>query len=799
MTRDRVAPVLAGVATLLTMWSLAPTVDGQDWQTPCVAMVVVVLLSGLAARALHAPRGVVPLVQAVVGLLAVTVAFAGEVAIWGLVPGPAAFTRLGQVLVDGADTINRYAAPVPTSEGISLILTIGVLAVAVAVDAMLVGWHAPAAAGLPLLALYVVPSAVVADGLQWRYFVAAATGWLLLLAHDTSGRVLRWGRLLPRWGSSPSASRQTLTTDTAAMAATGRRLGAAAILLAVLLPALVPGLPESLLTRGNSGGSGNGIGGLTVINPVLTLRDNLKPRQDVEILRYNTSQADVQPLRIVTADSFDGNTWKPGTRDVSRRNRASRGLPPPPGLSPDVSQSQYTMRIQVSDSLNQDFLPLPYPTRKVDIKGAWLYDASSLNVIGDGESVRGRTYEATYLAVRPTIDQLRNAPALPAGDMQRFTALPRGLPDVVSRTARQLTRGMTNQYDQAMALQQWFRSDGKFTYSTDAPADAGGDAVAGFLADRKGFCVQFSSAMAVMARSLGIPARIGVGFLPGTPTQDNWWSVKLTDAHAWPELYFQNVGWVRFEPTPAARTGSPPQWAQVPAPGSGPVTGATTPGNVPGATATGGPDPRIRSLQEAERRADSGAVVGPVPAPAPTHAGVARWLQVAALVLLLLAALALTPATALLGRRRRRRAAHDGPARVEAAWADLHEQVGDLGIALPTSLTPRQVDHRLHSSLLLGEQPSAALARVTTAVEQARYARPGTQSPDVSGDVRAVVRAVADTRRRSERVRARLYPRSGATRTAVAARWTGRLFAATDARVARWSHRLRLPRLHRHR
>jgi transglutaminase-like putative cysteine protease len=797
MTRDRIAPALAALATLLTMWSLAPTVDGKDWQTPCVAMVLVVLLTGLAARALRAPRALTPVVQLFAGLVTLTAAFAGEVAVWGMLPGPAAFTRLGQIVVDGFDTINRYSAPVPTSEGVSLILAIGVLAVAVVVDAMAVGWRAPAAAGLPLLALYAVPAAVVPDGLQWRYFAAAATGWLLLLAHDASGRVLRWGRLLPRWGSSPSASRQTLTTDTAALAATGRRLGVAAIVLAVLLPALVPGLPENLLTRGGAGGAGDGLGGLTVINPVLTLRDSLRPRQDVEILRYNTSQADVQPLRIVTADTFDGDTWKPGTRDVSRRNRASRGLPTPPGLSPDVSQSQYTMRIQVSDSLDQDFLPLPYPTRKVDIKGAWLYDAASLNVIGDGESVRGRTYDATYLAVRPTAEQLRDAPSVRGDSMQRFTSLPRGLPDVVSRTARQITRGATNQYDQAMALQQWFRIDGKFTYSTDAPADSGGDAVADFLADRKGFCVQFSSAMAVMARSLGIPARIAVGFLPGTPVQDDWWSVKLTDAHAWPELYFQNVGWVRFEPTPAARTGSPPQWAQVGAAGGGPQVGSTTPGAVAGAAAPDGPDSRVRSLQDAERRASSGQVAEPLVPLARNDTGISLWLKLVALAMLLVAALAVTPVTALVGRRRRRRTAHDGSARVEAAWADLHEQVGDLGIALPLSLTPRQVDERLHTSVLLADQPRAALTRVTNAVEQARYARPGTDGPDVSGDVRTVVRAVAGTRPRSQRLRARLYPPSGAARTASATRWLGRLFSSTDARVARWSHRLRVPRLRR--
>ncbi|MGN6612103.1 MAG: transglutaminaseTgpA domain-containing protein, partial [Angustibacter sp.] len=690
MTRDRLAAPLAALATVLTMWSLAPTVDGKDWQTPAVLAVLIVLLTGLGARALRLPRVLVALAQLLVGLVALTATFAGDAAVWGVLPGPAALERLGQVVVDGFDTVNRYSAPVPTSEGISLILAIGVLLVAVAVDAAVVGWRSPAAAGLPLLALYAVPAAVVPDGLQWRYFVAAAAGWLLLLAHDASGRVLRWGRLLPRWDSSASASRQTLTTDTAAMASTGRRLGAAAIVLAVVLPALVPGLPEGLLTRGGAGAGGSGIGGLTVINPVLTLRDNLTPRQDIEILRYNTSQADVQPLRIVTADAFDGDTWKPGTRDVSRRNRASRGLPAPPGLSPDVSQSQYSMRIEVSKALNQDFLPLPYPTRQVDIKGAWLYDAATLNVIGDGESVRGRSYDVTYLAVRPTAEQLRNAPAARDGSLQRYTTLPRDLPDVVARTARAVTRGTTNQYDQAMALQQWFRSDGKFTYSTDAPADSGGDAVADFLADRKGFCVQFSSAMAVMARTLGIPARIAVGFLPGTPVQDDWWSVKLTDAHAWPELYFQNVGWVRFEPTPAARTGAPPQWAQLNASNSGPQVGNTTAtAGGPGASATGGPDSRIRSLQDAERRANTGAVAEPVAPLAPADQPWSRWWRVAAVVLLLLAAITLTPVTALIGRRRRRRAALTDAARAEAAWADLHEQIGDLGITLADSLTPR--------------------------------------------------------------------------------------------------------------
>src|SRR5699024_8203382 len=66
--------------------------------------------------------------------------------------------------------------------------------------------------------------------------------------------------------------------------------------------------------------------------------------------------------------------------------------------------------------------------------------------------------------------------------------------------------------------------------------------------------------MAAMARSLGIPARIGVGFTAGTPTGDGEYEVRMNQAHAWPELYFEGAGWVRFEPTPGGPAGDPPPW-----------------------------------------------------------------------------------------------------------------------------------------------------------------------------------------------------------------------------------------------
>ena len=131
-----------------------------------------------------------------------------------------------------------------------------------------------------------------------------------------------------------------------------------------------------------------------------------------------------------------------------------------------------------------------------------------------------------------------------------------------------------------MAIQKYLRS-GEFTYSLQAPVQGGYDGnglsvLADFLAVKSGYCIHFASAMAVMARAEGIPSRIAVGYAPGRLTGDTVavvgqgslpeYEVDARDAHAWPELYFQGLGWVPFEPTPSR--GVVPDYASVPA-GSG--------------------------------------------------------------------------------------------------------------------------------------------------------------------------------------------------------------------------------------
>ena len=100
-----------------------------------------------------------------------------------------------------------------------------------------------------------------------------------------------------------------------------------------------------------------------------------------------------------------------------------------------------------------------------------------------------------------------------------------------------------------------------FTYSTEPLPGSGYRALENFLLrDRRGYCEQFAASMAMMAREVGIPSRVAVGFLPGERVEDNTWEVSIRDMHAWPELYFAGYGWVRFEPTPASVTGTAPVW-----------------------------------------------------------------------------------------------------------------------------------------------------------------------------------------------------------------------------------------------
>jgi transglutaminase-like putative cysteine protease len=142
-----------------------------------------------------------------------------------------------------------------------------------------------------------------------------------------------------------------------------------------------------------------------------------------------------------------------------------------------------------------------------------------------------------------------DAPRTPAAVAARYLQLP-DVPERVRTLAREVTAGAPTTYDKVRALEAWMGGNTRYTLDIP-PLPKGQDAVERFLfVDRQGFCEQIGTALVVMLRSLGVPARLGVGYAAGERNPfTGLYEVRASDAHAWAEVWFPGVGWQIFDPT----------------------------------------------------------------------------------------------------------------------------------------------------------------------------------------------------------------------------------------------------------
>ncbi|WP_372406935.1 transglutaminaseTgpA domain-containing protein [Streptomyces luteireticuli] len=732
--------VCAVLATAGAASALVPLVDGASWLADAVLLLAVQSAVGALARRVPLPRTATVALQALATLLLLTVVFVRDRAVAGLLPGPDAFRQFAELLRQGGDDIGRYAIPAPATPGIELMLVGGVLAVGLAVDALAVTFRHAAPAGMPLLALYSVGAGLTRDATDWLWFLAAAAGYLLLLLAEGRERLTRWGRV---FGEGSGAS---------APARTGRRIGVLALGTALAVPLVLPAIDGGLLSPRGRGGDGHGEGGtISAVNPVVSLRDSLNQPENREVLRYRTSLEAPrdQYLRIVALDHFDGRTWRPSERQITD---LPERLPAPAGLSPEVRTLRVTTSVAASDTYAQTYLPLPFPADSVRADGRWRYEPEGRSLIGDhGQTTRGLRYQVTSLLPQPTAEQLARAPEPPERMRGEYTQVPATLPEVVARRAREVTAGAGNAYERAVKLQDWFAVSGGFQYDTGVRSGDGDDAIASFLEAKRGFCVHFSFSMAAMARTLGIPARVAVGFTAGSPQGDGTMSVGSKDAHAWPELYFEGAGWTRFEPTPSR--GAPPEYTVTRDPsraGAG-DPGAPGPDRSPGtlpAPSRGGTGPTPGGAEAGSVSLDGSSSTGSAPVVWAAAAG--------ALLLVLFLAVPVWR----VGIRARRLGEGSPEERTLAAWRELTDSAWDYGIAPDRSRTPRGSVERIVSAGALDAAAAAAAGRVATAVEGALYAPRPVPPGDLAGDVALVRAGLRTSAGRVARVRAVLAPPS---------------------------------------
>jgi transglutaminase-like putative cysteine protease len=202
------------------------------------------------------------------------------------------------------------------------------------------------------------------------------------------------------------------------------------------------------------------------------------------------------------------------------------------------------------------------------------------------ELATGSTYELKGLASFATQDQLAAAPTeYPPFVQGRYLQLPVTVTVETTNLASEVTAGLTNPFDQAIAIQTYLRS--AIVYDEDISVPPKDRDVVDYVLfeSRRGYCEYYASAMTVMLRSLGVPARIAVGFFstPWDETREGY-LYRERNAHAWVEVFFPTFGWIPFEPTSSQRPldygGTPPA-----------PTGAASPIPEPTPVSTAAPEP----------------------------------------------------------------------------------------------------------------------------------------------------------------------------------------------------------------
>ncbi|WP_084336850.1 transglutaminase TgpA family protein [Actinomadura oligospora] len=799
--------VMAGLATLAGSIGLYPLFMGGQWFWHALGAVVAVAAGAVVARRLRIPAALEPLGPAVALLLYCTLVFTAGRALVGIVPTPSSLAGLRDLISDGASTANRYAAPVPDERGIHLLVTIGVGAVATVVDLLAVRLRRAAPAGLPLLAMYSVPAAIREHGVNWLAFGLGAAGFLALLMADARESVGGWGRMVfsQRWHEESPGDRDA--PDISSLATTGRRIGVTAVAVAVLLPMAVPGIHP----RGVFGGKGTGPGGdgartVTTPDPMVSLSRQLTNPDDGVVLTYETDDAEPPDyLRLYALDRFDGDRWTYSVASRAQDKLTDASLPAPPGLTVAPSRT-VTTRVKVSKDLRDlQFLPMPYAPTRVRIKGEWRVHSPSLMVYSLRDGAGGKSFTVTSRRALPSPGDLQAGGTYTSDMLSEFTYLPKSVPDKVRRLAVQVTKGSRTPYESAVKLQSWFTQTGGFRYDlTVGTPEHGSDLVDFLTVDKRGYCEQFAAAMAVMARELGVPARVSVGYTAGKAVSPGRWEVRGRDAHAWPELYFDGAGWVRFEPTPSGTEGqgtaTEPSYSLA---GGGSGSGGSDTSN-PQPLPSSSAGPGGRPTGGAHFRNDlpgAGGTAAPAPKKHKSGPGYAPWVAGGTLLVLLLAA---APAVRALTRRRRWSAALEPPPGPEtarpgpddprgprprgaadaahAAWRELRADAIDHGVPWPSSETPRATVRRLDDLLGLDDPAASALRRIARAEELARYAPVDRTPPPADllrADVRTMRSAFASSATATARWRARLLPAS----TVAEARDAARVASERTARV----------------
>jgi transglutaminase-like putative cysteine protease len=704
------------VVTVLTCWRLF---EGWSFVPPLVAAAL--LSHGIGALTRRAGWAPFPsLLVSLAGLVMfVTLVQFRDTSFFGL-PTHATWEAAQLQLRAAWEVFPTAIAPVPATGGFITATILLVWLLAHAADDFAHRAEAPIEAVVPSAVLFLVGTALGGD----RHRVAAAALWLAAAALTVA--VLRVER---SEGAGWFGGTRRRAVGTAVRVGAG--LAAAAVIIGVVAGPALPGASSDPLLDTRQGRASR-----TTLSPLVDIQGRLVNQSATEL--FTVISPKPAYWRMTALDDFDGRIWRSSRTYGDAGGTLEGGVPD--GLGTPLKQT-----IQI-DALNSVWLPAAFGPKTISIPSRVRYDSESASLlIRQTSTPTGLTYDVQ--SVIPNLDAAalaRTASPVPAHILQHYLELPSDYPSVFRDLARQVVANAATPYDKALALQNWFRDN--FTYDLNVPPGHSDSAIANFLSQRRGYCEQFAGTYAAFARSLGLPARVAVGFTPGTLGSDGLYHVDGKHAHAWPEVYFGGIGWVAFEPTPGrgepgaqGYTGISPQQA------GGAIETPTNEATAPGTTvpATPGGGTKIENgNQELIALPNLGDRLGSTKSASSDNASTLERLGLGLLVAAVLAVIALVVAAFLRERRWHRRwaSAPSGPDRVLVTWQRTLDGLERAGLPVSPANTPREVAAQVAPTL---SEPDSLEELAETATAAAYSDQPESADPARAESLRVTVQGAA--------------------------------------------------------
>lgn len=603
-------------------------------------------------------------------------------AMLGPLPSPGMFADVGRGIARAIRASTTEVAPVHATPQLLTLITMIVWAAAWLVDDAIHKLRHPLLAIGFVMPVFVFPATLLSSPRRWldtALFIAAS---LAVMFGDESSRLARWGR---QAGTGTPGWRAGLAAKT----------GGLITVAAILLAPLVPGYGAEPGFGGD--GAGFGEGDRVAINPLVEIQPNLNRTPAAELFTVRASEPGY--WRLTALDQFSGAAWSAPTRRATPRI-SGRTVPPSSPDSPaKVLQQEITIK-----GLAGPWLPGAYESLRVDGRpGVRLEPITRSLVLADALRT-GQRVSITSRVPAPTpeaLDEITADRLFNDAVGSQFLSLPAGSGDGrIAEYTRQVTDGADTPFRKAVALQQHFLDN--FVYNDQVGRGHSFRSISEFLFDvREGYCEQFAGSMAVMARIIGIPSRVAIGFASGDQIAPGVFRVTTKHAHAWVELYFPGYGWLPFEPTPRSEVTSLPPY--------------TTPAALdPTATPTASPQPSVRPSVSPTASVDPrlGREEGGPTTTAPVRGGnrTKLWI-VLAVVLAFFAGL---PGGAALKRAFRRRKAAGPRGLAVSHYMDFVDWCASARLPKRPGETPAEYAARLAAQAAPAEGPLKDLAALTT-------------------------------------------------------------------------------------